>query len=361
VIVWWSAPTLFGVVAWNVLRWRKVGNAPTVRPGNVRPKGARGSIAILIPARDEEDRLPACLQSLMGQDVAEILVYDDHSEDSTAAVIDRFARRDARFRRLAPAPLPSGWCGKTFACAQMAAQATSDWLLFLDADVRLAPGAAARIAAEAESASVTLLSCWPGFDIRGFWEAVLMPMLNFVVFTLFPAPLAAERGDASLGIAHGACILARRDVYTRLGGHAMVRGEIFEDTLLARAWRAGGERSLMLDGQHVVRVRMYSGYSTIWRGFEKNFYPAFRKKRNFWLFLAMHAGVFLLPFLMMDYSTMALVLGARTLLAVRFRQAWWSVALHPLGEAVVIALGFSSWWKCRSGQGVAWKRRVVGA
>lgn len=350
-IVCGIALLLFCVVAWNVLRWPRVGAAPA----------AHGSIAILIPARDEENTLPGCLKSLVRQDVAEILVYDDHSEDSTAAVIDGFALRDARVRRIAPAPLPAGWCGKNFACAQLAAHASAEWLLFLDADVRLAPGAAARIAGEAERQSVTLLSCWPGFGMHGFWESVLMPMLNFVVFTLFPAPLAAARGDASLGLAHGACILARRDVYTRLGGHAMVRAEIFEDTRLAREWRAKGERSACLDGQDAVHVRMYSGFTTIWRGFEKNFYPAFQRKRNFWLFLALHWGVFLLPFLLSDYVTMALVLGMRAMLAARFRHPWWSVVLHPAGELVLIALGFSSWWKCRSGQGMVWKRRVVGA
>ena len=350
-ILCWLAAAFFCVVAWNVLRWPKVASAAH----------ARGTVAILIPARDEEERLPACLESLLGQNVAEVLVYDDHSQDSTPLIIDSFARRDTRFRRISPAPLPSGWCGKNFACSELAAQASSDWMLFLDADVRLTPGAASRIVGEAERRSVTLLSCWPGFDIRGFWEGALMPMLNFLVFTLFPAPLAALRNDPALGLAHGACILTRRDTYNRLGGHALVRAEIFEDTRLAREWRSRGERSCCIDGQHQVRVRMYSSFTTIWRGFEKNFFPAFQRKRNFWWLLALHGAVFLLPFLLGDYVTFALVLGARAMLAARFRQPWWSVALHSVGELILISLGMSSWWKCRSGQGVVWKRRVVGA
>jgi hypothetical protein len=190
-----------------------------------------------------------------------------------------------------------------------------------------------------------------------------MPMLNFTVFTLFPAPLATRRADVSLGLAHGACILTRRKTYERLGGHALVRGEIFEDTRLARVWREKEERSLCLDGQEAVQVRMYSGADEIRRGFQKNFYPAFRHSANFWLFLAMHAGLFLLPFLRADLAGMAIVWGARTLLAMRFRrpsaQKWWSIALHPLAELALIGIGLSSWWMCRGGRGPVWKGRVL--
>ncbi|MBM4156350.1 MAG: hypothetical protein FJ221_15170 [Lentisphaerae bacterium] len=77
----------------------------------------------------------------------------------------------------------------------------------------------------------------------------------------------------------------RRDEYLRTGGHAMVRRELFEDTTLARAWRAAGRSGLCVDGQDVVRVRMYDSLEAIWAGFQKNVYPAFRHEASFWLFL----------------------------------------------------------------------------
>src|SRR5690242_5590177 len=80
--------------------------------------------------------------------------------------------------------------------------------------------------ADAEARNVSLLSCWPALDLAGFWERTLMPLLNFVVFTLYPAPLALRRDDASLGLAHGSFMMVRRDVYERMGGHALVRDEI---------------------------------------------------------------------------------------------------------------------------------------
>jgi chlorobactene glucosyltransferase len=352
------------VALWNALAWPRVGGGPAAEGS----ANARGSV--LSPARDEEENIAGCLDSVLAQgaSVREVLVYDDHSRDDTARIVTTYARRDRRVRLVAPAPLPAGWCGKTFACARLAEEAGADWLLFLDADARLRVGAAALAVGEAEARGVTMLSCWPRLETRGFWEGALMPMLNFVVFTLYPAPLALRREDASLGLAHGACVLARRDDYGRVGGHAAVRGELFEDVRLAQAWRAAGRPSLCLDGGRVVRLRMYSSLAEIWRGFQKNFFPAFRSAHSFWMFMALHLLVFLAPFALLPFAAAtaggallwaaaACVLAARFALALRFRQPLWSPLVHPLGETVLLALGFSSWLRCRTGRGVEWKGR----
>ena len=344
------AAIFFGVALLNVLFWPRVS-----RRGEPR----LGALSVLIPARDEEQNLAACLNSVLeqGASIAEVLVYDDHSLDGTALIIEQYSQRDARVRLVHPLPLPAEWCGKNFACAQLASQASAHWLLFIDADARLLPRAVDRLLEEAVSRRLTFLSAWPGFDLIGFWEGALMPLLNFVVFTLFPAPLSLIRQDESLGLAHGACVLADRAAYERLGGHSSVRNEIFEDTRLAQWWRANGEPGLCLDGQDIIRVRMYASFEEIWSGFQKNFFPAFRKQISFWAFLVLHFAVFLLPFIVLDWRPIGFVIATRALLAFRFRQSWWRVFTHPVGELILLALGVSSWWACRSGRGVAWKGR----
>jgi chlorobactene glucosyltransferase len=353
---------MLALTLWNVTGWPAVG---------IDESGVdAGTVSILIPARDEESNIAACLDGAraQGEVVREILVYDDHSTDATPRIVAEYARH--RVRSLSPKALPAGWCGKTFACAQLAAEARGRWLLFLDADARLRAGAVACAVAEAEVRGVSLLSCWPALELRSFWERALMPLLNFVVFTLYPAPLAQKRReDPSLGLAHGSFILARRDAYARIGGHELVCDEIFEDTRLARAWRARGEPSLCLDGQTVLSVRMYHSFGEIWRGFQKNFFPAFRRERSFWAFVALHFSVFLLPFplapaLWANEAArpfvalwVAAVLATRLALALRFRHPLLSVVLHPLGEVILLALGLSSWWRCRRGRGVEWKGR----
>ncbi len=299
----------------------------------------------------------------------EVLVYDDHSTDGTAEVVRMLRADDERVRLLEPHALPNGWCGKNFACARLAAAARSQWLLFLDADARLEPQAVARMIHEVRARDVTLLSCWPGFVLGGFWERLLMPMLNFIVFTMFPAPLSLRRWDTSLGLAHGACIFVQRNAYARVGGHESVRNEIFEDTRIARVWRQRGERGICLDGQDVVRVRMYGSLSEIWKGFRKNFYPAFHHGAVFWLFLVFHGLVFLTPFAALPMALAGIpgwtplvgasgcIFASRVLLAMRFGQPLWSALGHPLAEAMLIGLGVASWWRCATGRGVDWKGR----
>jgi glycosyltransferase involved in cell wall biosynthesis len=345
------------VALWNVLAWPKIKPARHTR---------ERAVSVLIPARDEESNIAACLDSVLkqGETVLEILVYDDHSADATPRIIRQYRGRDARVRLVTPSELPQGWCGKNFACAQLAKEASGEWLLFLDADARLAGMAVASLVEEAIERDLTLLSGWPALGHESFWERALMPMLNFVVFTLFPAPLSLVRGDESLGLVHGACILVDSSSYYAIGGHAAVRDEIFEDQRLAHLWRAKGMRGLCLDGQDVVSVRMYNSFGEIWGGFQKNFFPAFHHEASFWVFILLHLLVFLAPMVALPFLrawplmlAAACVIATRALLALRFRHPLWSVLLHPAAEVILIAVGLSSWWRLKSGRGVVWKGR----
>jgi chlorobactene glucosyltransferase len=352
----------FLVTAANTLWWPAVSRRIATR---------NCAVSVLIPARNEEKNLGDCLDTAIcqGEIVAEILIYNDHSTDRTSAIIEEYARRDQRVRCVTPLPLISGWCGKNFACAQLAQAATGEWILFLDADARLTENAIARMLLEMETRNLTFLSCWPGLVMKSLSERLLMPLLNFAVFSIYPAPLAVMRNDPSLGLAHGACMLFHRRSYEEFGGHAAVRDQLFEDTRLAQLWRASGRSGLGMDGQDVVRVRMYSSFTEIWQGFQKNFFPAFKHNLNYWAFLLMHFVMFFLPFLLLTLvltghlSSLSVIASAlivwltRLMLALRFRHSLLSVLLHPFGECVLILIGLCSWWKCRSGRGVVWKGR----
>ncbi len=352
------------LVVWNMLAWSNVRHVPETAP-------IRESLSILIPARNEESNIGTCIKHALdsGKPVEEILIYDDHSDDATPEIVQEWASRDPRVRLIEPVPLPDDWYGKPFACAKLAEQARGDWLLFIDADTRLTASATDAILQTAQKRNVSFLACWPKVVCVSFWEKTLMPMLNFAVFTLFPACVAEWDNRPSLGIAHGACILVRRLQYERLGGHRCVKQEIFEDTALARAWRKHGEQSLCLDGQNVAHVRMYKSFGEIWFGFQKNFYPAFRQEVNFWLFLCFHTWCFLLPFVLLilprtafvnlstSIAASVLVFTMRLVMAFRFHYPLWSCLLHPFTQTLFLALGVSSWWKCHYGSGVVWKGR----
>ena len=370
----WLLPLLLllflGLACWTALRW------PAAR--TARHEDAGDLITVLIPARNEKHNIEACLESVLqqGKQVCEVIVLDDNSEDNTAAIVRNISTLDPRIRLVSGSPLPEGWSGKCWACQQLADNATSEWMLFLDADARLAPQAAGRIVATARHFNCTMLSAWPGMQMLGFWEQLLMPLLNFLTFTMYPAPLAyIRRNDASLGLAHGACILLRREQYHHAGGHAAVRDALFEDTKLARHWRKINLQSGCIDGSRLVSVRMYDSLPAIFLGFEKNFYSAFGNSLGFFAFLLFHLALFLLPFILLVGSLSSgnssllpaaltaslLVLASRLVLSLRFRHPLWSILLHPLAELLLLAIALNSWWRTVTGRGVRWKGRTYHA
>jgi glycosyltransferase involved in cell wall biosynthesis len=356
--------TFFLITLLNVLFW------PRIRRTTSNGHDFTNSLSVLIPARNEAHTITECVRSVLQQGtvVREVIVYDDGSNDGTGDIVQGLAELDRRVRLISGSPLPDGWCGKPHACMRLSEKAEGSWMLFLDADARLKPNGALALLETARKRKVTFLSAWPEFELRNFSERLLMPMLNFFVFTVFPSLGSLISNNPRFGLAHGACILVERSTYQRIGGHSLVRQELFEDTILARRWRELGERGLGLDGSETVRVRMYEGFGAIWLGFQKNFYPGFRSKIVFWVFLLFHVALYLLPFLALPFAAQGpdaevvfgavlLVLGMRLMLAVRFRDPFWSFLLHPVAELFLIAVGIRSWWRWSHG-GVDWKGRT---
>lgn len=359
-----------GIVLWNTSRkWPR----PQPLSELMDSPELAGQVAILIPARNEERNLPRLIDSLLQQGgvVQSITVLDDKSTDRTAQIVRDYAVRDSRVHLISGAALPDGWCGKCWACHQLSQQAAAPWLLYLDADTVLQPGAVAAMLDSARRNNATLQSFWPGHELDSLAEQACMPMLNYTVFSMFPVPLQFLRpADPSLGIAHGTSMLFDTAAYRRLGGHSAVRGSLFEDARLAQHWRRSGERSFCVDGQDLIRVRMYTGFREIWRGFEKNLYPCCGTQLRFWTWIGLRFICFQLPLVLAPFYALygtphlsfwlafAVVMLQRLLLTGYFRQAWWPVLLHPLTEAGVLAVSLSSWWRITTGIGVYWKGRV---
>jgi chlorobactene glucosyltransferase len=351
------------IVVINALKW----------PGLVREAEFDVPVvSLLIPARNEAHHIESAIKSALAQGslIKEILVYDDHSDDSTASIVEAMQAQSPKIVLFQPSPLPDGWLGKPFACWQLAANASGEWLLFLDADTRLHPGAVSKMLGEATSRNVTFLSSWPGILAVSFWERTFMPMLNFVVFSLFPTPLQSHYASPSFGLAHGACLFMRHEEYKQMGGHERVKQEFFEDTVLAREWRKSGLKGICLNGRHHVSVRMYSSLREIIEGFSKIVYPAFRHEATFWIFMGFHLVCLMLPTVILPFAwwfsfhpvTVSIAAGAvllaRAIQCIQFGYPLWSVLLHPLAECGLIGLGLYARHKCRHSKGVQWKGRT---
>lgn len=219
---------------------------------------------MIIPARDEERRLPVLLASLVRQEgvASETIVVDDQSSDGTAAVAARFPVRVVSGR----AP-PEGWAGKCFACWQGAMVARGTWLLFTDADTRHEPGALPAALSAATEAGAGLFSMTLRQRCATFWERLLLPFAYQQYFVGLGPP--ARRG-AGRGVANGQFLLCRADAYRRVGGHRAIRGSVIDDVALARLFVASGEPVVLARGEALAEVRMYESLAGIVRGFAKN-------------------------------------------------------------------------------------------
>lgn len=258
--------------AWRSLRvlggWMRV---PAV-------DGAPGgpALSIIVPARDEERSIEPCVRSLLGQSGvdAEVIVVDDGSTDGTAAILARLSAEFPVLRVVSGEPLPAGWAGKPWACAQGARFARGEWLLFTDADSRHEAHASASTLAFARAKNADALSIMTGQELGTLAEAAILPaILQMIVFaagmlTEINDPLRPDRA-----LANGQYILVSRIAYDALGGHAALRSEIVEDIEFARRLKRDGRfRLIVAEATHLVHVRMYRSFREIWDGFTKNAY-----------------------------------------------------------------------------------------
>lgn len=240
--------------------------------GHERPDRDPGGVTVVVPARDEERAVGACVRSLLaqGDPVRRVVVVDDGSSDRTAERARAAGAGDPRLEVVAAGALPAGWTGKNWASHRGAAGATDPWLLFSDADVVHAPGAvraALALAGRPGAGGVTLV---PRVVTGTRAERWVLPAAIVVITTVVaPGPLVRSPRSA-VAVAAGAFILIRRDLYEAIGGHARMRGAMVDDvTLAARAKRAG--RPLVVaDGTSLIHLRMYHGGRDLWRGWRKN-------------------------------------------------------------------------------------------
>lgn len=305
-----------------------------------------GDVRICVPARDEAANIAACVAAARGAAPgAEIVVVDDDSSDGTGAIA-RAAAVDVAVR--AAPPRPVGWSGKAWACQVAAEDAEARWLLFVDADVRLAPRVVSSLVVEAERTGRDLLSVFGTWRLVTFWERVAIPAIGW--FIRGSLDLAAvERGERAF--ANGQVLLIKRSVWSSLGGHGAVRGAVLDDVELARAVQRSGGAIGVRFAPWAFEVRLYDSLSAILAGYGKNLFEGMERRRAVAavavvaVLLSSVAPPLLVPFGAFLGRADVVAVGA-TLWALEtaFRyqverkdgRSGWIAPLHPLGAGVLV-------------------------
>lgn len=230
-------------------------------------------VSILFAARDEEEKLPAALATLMEIDYPnlEVIAVDDRSQDATGRILNEFAGAHPRLHVVHVAALPPGWLGKPHALQKAYEASTGDWLLFTDADVRFKPDVLRRAVTLAQVRDLQHLTLFGDVEMIGFWETVLLTFFG-MAFCISSDPYRASRPNSRFYVGVGAFQLLRRSAYETSGTHRRLAMEVIDDMKLGKIVKQAGFRSGAGLAQDFVVLRWHAGLGNLIRGVTKNFF-----------------------------------------------------------------------------------------
>jgi chlorobactene glucosyltransferase len=337
-------------------------------------------VSVIVPARNEERSIRSCVESICASAYPEfeVIVVDDRSDDATLELARAIPPNHAR-RVVAVEghPLPKGWMGKPWACAQGARVAKGDLLLFTDADTVHAPqllGRAVAGMAENEGDALTLL----GRQIMDtFWERLVQTHMMAAIMFRFPNPGKPPPPKRwRNAIANGQFLLFDRGVYEEIGGHEAVKGEVVEDQRLAQILCRSGKRLAVREGEAVFATRMYRSLEELIEGWSKNLSLAARQAVPPWAgplamptAILVSVAIWIVPPVVLLLSLAgggpstwriwsSSITGFSVLLwslaAWRLQAPLWTGLFYPLAAGVVNYIFLRSWIR---GGHVEWKGR----
>jgi chlorobactene glucosyltransferase len=365
-----------------------------VHPKRPDPNRTYPSVSLIVPARNEAVNIDACLAGAIAQDYPdlEIIFVDDRSTDDTAARIQSVAATDSRVHLLRGVPLPEGWAGKPWALHQGITASRGEWILHIDADTRLHPGAVTAVVDAARDGwsavdddpapegGFPVFSIMTGQSLPTWWEKILQPAVLGAIMEALPLRLVNSPRVPWIALANGQFILVRRDAYDRIGGYAAIRSEIAEDVMFARRAKRMGLRVRLAAGQSLATTRMYRTPADLWEGWTKNLHVGSRLMPGLVLpGLAYLATAVMAPWALLvgawhttdrhRATRMRAAAGALFAIAFAHRRGIDHTLgvpvpyafTQPIGVLATVGMMAASQFRVRSGRGVTWKgRRYAG-
>ncbi|MEM7793675.1 MAG: glycosyltransferase family 2 protein [Cyanobacteria bacterium P01_C01_bin.118] len=347
-------------------------------------------ITLIIPAYNEQVNITECLNAALAShlpqpDQLQVIVTDDESTDDTAALATAVAKTDSRVEVMTVPPRPTDipWRGKNWACANAVEKAMGDYVLFIDADVRLEPDAIATALTDSQNHQADLLSCGPGIVCGCLAEWLVQPVMMSCIAVGFNFEAVNDPEDKDIAFAAGPFMLFRRSAYDAIGGHRAVATETVEDVELAKAIKRSGLTLRYLLSTDLIKVRMYRSFGALWEGWTKNYYEGGGRNLGGTLYSAFALSlIFVMPWLGLAAGLWGTVFdhnhspgwwlvgglgGVSVALQVYMRWAaqrvfnqpfryWW---LGWLSGGIVVAIALVSIIKTETGWGWTWRGRSL--
>ena len=274
----WTALLGFLALAWVIGGARLLrGMARLPRLVDVDPLADADcpTVSILFAARDEAEKMPKSLPTLLAQDYPryEVIAVDDRSTDGTGQILDDFAHLHTNLRIVHLTALPPGWLGKPHGLQKAYEHSSGDWLVFTDADVRFAPDVLRRALALAQEQKLDHLTMTALLDLKGFWEKTVVSYFG-LGFLLTVQPWQANNPRSAYYVGVGSFQLIRRVAYEAIGTHWRLAMEVVDDMKLGKLVKQSGFRSTLGLPEDRLRIRWQDGLGNIIRGLTKNVFAS---------------------------------------------------------------------------------------
>lgn len=369
---------LLGMVAMTLYNLRRLVAIPVVDSSIIdKVHNDAPVVSVLVPARNEERSIRACVESLLQQTYnnTEVIVLNDNSTDSTEAILHELCQRyPGKLRVINGAPLPADWVGKNWACHQLYKAASGSILLFTDADTVHHPATVASTYAFMQQQSIDCLSLIPYEIMDTAAERMVLPFVHVSFLSFFPISAIMRNPRIPISAANGQFLMFTRAVYERTGGHKALKNNIVEDLFFARRLKAFQSYIYVADGSQLVSCRMYTSFREVFLGFSKNLYPAMSANpavlasylgMNASLFLgplvffavALAAGLHTTEWLLLPALQLALSVAVRFVIGRRFRMPATQCLLYPPAALLTMAISINSALWYYSPRGMQWKGR----
>ncbi|MBL7999606.1 MAG: glycosyltransferase [Candidatus Kapabacteria bacterium] len=330
----------------------------------------------MVPARNEEPVIRACVESLCNQSYPdfEVIVLDDNSTDATFEILTKLQATNPWLSVIRGKEPPDGWIGKPWACHQLSKAASGEILIFTDADTVHAPDMLASTVSFRNEHSLDMFSLIP-HEIMGTWsEQLILPLVHFLYFCYLPNTWILQRKEVKYSAANGQFIMFTRQAYSRIGGHETVKDNIVEDVFLAKRVKEEGMRLALADGTSFVTCRMYTSLHEVFRGFSKNFFAGMGYSLPLMILFQLHFlllfvaplpialwsalhGNFSVAWFILPVVQYILATLMRLVITIRFAMPIVQAFAHPISVLFGMAIGVNAVRWAYSKHGSQWKGR----
>jgi len=262
-------------------------------------------VSVILPARNEEEFIAKCLDTLLEQDYPnyEIIVIDDSSEDSTASIISQYAKKYSKIVPVSAREKPEGWMGKNWACIEGYKKATGELLLFTDADTQHKKNVISLAVSHFLTFDLDALTVIPRMISLDYWTKITLPMISTFLHTRFSA-IRVNDPTKKTGYFFGSFFIINKKTYEEVGTHEGVKQEIIEDGALGKKVKETGHKMKMVRGEHLIDAVWSRDKSTLWNALKRLMIPLYLQSQGIavGIFFAVLFLLFI-PFPIMIFSS----------------------------------------------------------